>query len=131
MKRLLFVLALLFLGSCTPDEGGPAGRTLESRIVRIENGLTPVLQIKGQEPVAYNVVDRLNELNIPSLSVAFATNGVVQWKRSYGLADVTENRPMQTNTLLLAGSISKPVAALRAHQLVEEGVFDLACKLHQ
>jgi len=41
------------------------------------------------------------------------------------MADTAGDRPMETNTMLLAGSISKPVAALRAHQLVEAGSFDL------
>ena len=42
------------------------------------------------------------------------------WARAWGMADVATDRPMDTNTMLLAGSISKPVAAVRALQLAEQ-----------
>lgn len=98
---------------------------LDARINRIENGLMSVLQIEGEEVATFNINERLKQLNIPGLSIAFVTNGKVEWARAYGMADRSENRPMTTETMLLAGSISKPVAALRAHQLVETGKFDL------
>jgi CubicO group peptidase (beta-lactamase class C family) len=41
------------------------------------------------------------------------------------MADVSQGREMTNETLQLAASISKPISAVRAHQLVEEGVFDL------
>lgn len=125
MKNLLYLWVLLFLLSCSSPEGDPNTQALELRIARIESGLTPSFQIKGQDPVTFNINERLDELKIPGLSVAFAADGEIDWSRAYGMADTDENRPMETETMLLAGSISKPVAALRAHQLVEEGAFDL------
>lgn len=104
---------------------GQSDNSLEARINRIENGLTSTLQIEGEEVPTYNINERLKQLNIPGLSIAFVSNGEVEWARAYGMADRSENRPMTTETMLLAGSISKPVAALRAHQLVEAGKFDL------
>lgn len=98
---------------------------VEQRIKRIENGLQPFMQIEGEHVPTFNIKDRLKSLNIPGISIAFARNGKVEWARAYGTADISENRPMTTETLLLAGSISKPVAALRAHQMVESGQFDL------
>ena len=125
MKIYFLPFVLLLICSCGTSDDSAIDRTLESRIARIENGLTPSLQIKGQSPVTFNINERLDELNIPGLSVAFVANGEIEWKKAYGMADFASNRPMRTDTMLLAGSISKPVAALRAHQLVEEGVFDL------
>jgi CubicO group peptidase (beta-lactamase class C family) len=57
--------------------------------------------------------------------LAVVSNGKIEWARSYGMADVSQGREMTNETLQLAASISKPISAVRAHQLVEEGVFDL------
>lgn len=99
--------------------------SLEQRIEGIENSVMPSLQITGREVPTYNIDERLEELGIPGLSVAFAVDGEIQWARAYGMADVAEGRKMTPDTMLLAGSISKPVAALRALQMVEAGTFDL------
>lgn len=124
MKHLssLFVAALLL---CIATLNAQTDSNLEVRIKRIENSLMRNLQIEGEENPTYNINERLKELNIPGLSIAFVSNGKVEWARAYGMADRGENRPMTTETMLLAGSISKPVAALRAHQMVEAGKFDL------
>lgn len=124
MKHLssLFVAALLL---CVTTLNAQTDNNLEARIKRIENGLMRNLQIEGEENPTYNINERLKELNIPGLSIAFVSNGKVEWARAYGMADRGENRPMTTETMLLAGSISKPVAALRAHQMVEAGKFNL------
>ncbi len=120
MKNLTLSALLLFTVSLSAQDAD-----LEARIKRVEDGLMPSLQIKGEAVPTFNVNNRLKELGIPGLSVAFVKDGKIEWSRAYGMADVAENRPMTTETMLLAGSISKPVAALRAHQMVEQGVFDL------
>jgi CubicO group peptidase (beta-lactamase class C family) len=125
MKKYFSPCILLLLLSCSSSDGDQQTQSLDARIARIENGLMPGLHIKGRDTATYNITERLEELNIPGLSVAFAANGEVEWSKAYGMADTAGDRPMETNTMLLAGSISKPVAALRAHQLVEVGSFEL------
>jgi CubicO group peptidase (beta-lactamase class C family) len=132
MTRKLFLLITgLLLVSCSSSEQEADTSRLDARIVRIENGLRPNLQINGREHEIYNIEERLHELNIPGVSVAFAENGEVSWSRAYGLANIGDDRLMDVNTLLLAGSISKPVSALRALQLVEDEVFDLDKNVNQ
>jgi CubicO group peptidase (beta-lactamase class C family) len=124
-KRSTLFTALLIVVSCTASYGDIAGQSTEHRIARIESSLTPAFRIKGQEAETFEINERLDELGIPGLSVAFAIDGKIEWARAYGAADTNDARPMGIDTMLLAGSISKPVAAIRAHQLVEEGRFDL------
>ena len=124
MKTLNTLLILLILVSCT-SEPEKDQELLGERIVRIENGLQPNLQIQGDSIANYAIEARMKELGIPGVSIAVIHEGQIEWAKGYGMADSSENRPVTTETMFLAGSISKPVAALRAHQLAEEGVIHL------
>lgn len=122
MKKL--TLLFIFFAVSLPALAQESAE-VEARINRIENSISPMFRIKGREVPKYNLEERLKALNIPGVSIAFVSNGMVEWARAYGMADRGENQKMTTETMLLAGSISKPVAALRAHQLVENGTFSL------
>ncbi len=125
-KTLLTALVGLFFASCATDnKDTQALNELNERIARIENGIQPNLQIEGTEIPNYSIEERLEDLDIPGVSIAIIQDGELAWAKGYGMADVAENRPVTTETLFLAGSISKPVAALRAHQLAEEGIIHL------
>ncbi len=119
----LFAIAIV-LCYCGPKKD-TARREIEDRIKRIENGLQPNLQIEGEEVPTYNIEERLRELGIPGVSIAVVNNGEIEWARGYGMADSAENRKVDVETMFLAGSISKPVAATRAHQLSEQGIIDI------
>ncbi len=122
MRIASYFFLLLFVVSCShPSEK----QLLEERIARIENGLEPNLQIQGDSIPRYNIEERMSALGIPGVSIAVLENGEVSWAKGYGLADSTGNRRVSTETMFLAGSVSKPVAATRALQLAEQGVINL------
>ena len=125
IRTLVVALFALTLVACSAPVTVPAQDSIGARIARIENGLVPVVHIVGDDPVTFNLEDRLEEFGIPGMSVAFVEDGEISWSKAWGMADVASGRPMDVDTLLLAGSISKPVAAIRALQLAENGVFDL------
>lgn len=124
MTNLLPIFLSLALIGCSqqPDTGK---KPAAERISRIENGLQPNLQIQGDSIPNYNIEERMRTLGIPGVSIAVIYEGQLEWAKGYGMADSSENRPVTTETMFLAGSISKPVAALRAHQLAEQGVIHL------
>jgi CubicO group peptidase (beta-lactamase class C family) len=101
------------------DEGSAA------RIARIENGLLPAVVIKGQAARAMKLTERMQFYKVPGVSVAFFDHGRIIWTRAYGLADMATKKPVTTETLFQAASISKPVSALAALHLVEEGKLSL------
>jgi CubicO group peptidase (beta-lactamase class C family) len=103
----------------TPD---PA---LAARISRIESGLLPAVIIKGQPPQPMTIANRMAHHKVPGVSVAFFDHGQILWTRAYGLADVAAKRPVTPDTLFQAASISKPVAALAALRLVQDGKLNL------
>nr|WP_299066906.1 serine hydrolase domain-containing protein [uncultured Allomuricauda sp.] len=124
MKNIIPISLLLILIGCSP-KSLKNDSLLDEKIARIENGLQPNLQIQGDSVVNYNIEERLSELGIPGVSIAVLKEGQIEWAKGYGVADISENRPVTSETMFLAGSISKPVAAIRAHQLAEEGKLSL------
>lgn len=101
------------------DEGSAA------RIARIEHGLVPAVVIKGQPVHAMKLSDRMQFYKVPGVSVAFFDHGKIVWTRGYGLADMATKKPVTSETLFQAASISKPVSALAALHLVQEGKLSL------
>jgi len=125
----LIIASVLLLG-CAKEPKAEAN-TLEERLSRIENGLEPDLQIEGDTIPNYNIEERLKELNIPGVSIAVLNSGEIEWAKGYGMASIEENRKVTPETKFLAGSISKPVSALLAHKLVEEGKLDLDTNINE
>lgn len=104
---------------------GIAAPTTAQRIADIEKSVLPTLVIKGEAAPAVTLAGRMEQLNVPGLSVAVFTGGAVAWTKAYGYADKERGVPATPATLFEAGSISKAVAALAALELVEKGRLSL------
>lgn len=63
--------------------------------------------------------------HILGVSLAIIDNGDISTAKGYGFTDQSGTTPVTTSTLFLAGSVSKPVAALGALRLVEDGRLSL------
>lgn len=101
------------------------GQARAAQIARIENGLLPPVAIAGQAVPAMSIAEQMKRDKVPGVSVAFFENGEIVWTRGYGYADVEKKTPVTAETLFQAASISKPVAALAAMHLVEQGALSL------
>lgn len=101
------------------------GESSAARIARIESGLLPAVVIKGQAMRTMKLADRMQFYKVPGVSVAFFDHGKISWTSAYGLADLATKKPVSPETLFQAASVSKPVSALAALHLVEEGKFGL------
>lgn len=123
-KSPLFVLfalsAFALAAASAPVYAQSAG---DPRISRVENGLLPPVLVKGQ--TAWNILDRMKFYNIPGVSVAVFFDNKIQWAKGFGVADNDSKEPVTEKTLFVAGSISKPVAAMGALRLVQEGKLAL------
>ena len=121
MRSAILGLVFLALAGAAPsaraDEAG--------RIGRIERGLTPRVQIAGRVYAPVAVDEQMQALNVPGVSIAFIDGGRIAWTRVYGLADPATGRRVDVDTLFQAASISKPVAAMAALDMVEDGLLSL------
>jgi len=115
-------LPLLAVAAACSKGGSPDS---SAAIARVRDSLTPTILISGEPPATASIADRMAELNVPAASVAVIDGGRIVWAEAWGTADVATGRPATPGTLFQAASISKPVAATAALQLVEEGKLDL------
>jgi CubicO group peptidase (beta-lactamase class C family) len=93
----------------------------DPRVARVTRGLLPPVVI--EDGPVWTLEERMRFYAVPGLSVAVVDGGRIVWAKGYGLADVRARRPVTTRTMFLAGSISKPVTAMGAVDLVERGVL--------
>ena len=118
--RILFLL--LFLSG---SYAGQSQSSTADRIRLVEMGLVPTLIVEGDSAMQFSIQDRMKYYKVPGLSVALIRNGKIEWAKGYGIADQEANRPVDTNTLFQAASVSKPLAALAALHWVDAGKLSL------
>lgn len=98
--------------------------TAAQGIAAVQSHLMPPVVIEGK-PVHYDrLADRMQALHVPAISVALIQDGKIQWARGFGV-ERPGGRAVTPDTLFQAGSISKPVTALEALHLVQEGKLSL------
>jgi len=112
-SRLIALGTLLYIGGALL----PA-QTTQQRIEKVETCLPPNVIVKGAPPECRALSKRMAEMHVNALSIAVVHNGVLEWAKGYG-PNVT------TQSLFQAGSISKPLAAMAALHLVQEGKLAL------
>lgn len=98
---------------------------VQAKIQRIENGLLPATLIKGRPLASMTLADRMRFHKVPGISIAVINHGAIEWARAYGVADSSGGAAVTTETLFQAASISKPVSAMAALSLVENGKLTL------
>lgn len=96
-----------------------------AKIARVERGLLPGILIAGRPAATGAIADRMAALKVPGVSVAVINDGAIEWARGYGVAETGSSTPVTPNTLFQAASISKPVAAMAAMRLVQQGLLSL------
>ncbi len=116
------VILLVLISSC---KSNISKEQHLKQISEIENGLLPTVIIDGEETETYNINDRMKYHKVPGMSIAFMDQGEIVWAKGYGYTSFDSITAVDPNTLFQAASISKPVAAMAALYLVEEGILGL------
>ncbi|HEY1434283.1 MAG TPA: serine hydrolase domain-containing protein, partial [Thermoanaerobaculia bacterium] len=120
---LLAGIALLAAGATMAS---PAD---DARIAAVENGLRPPVLLEGDK--TWSLAERMKQFGVNGVSIAVIRDSKIEWAKGYGLADVEAKQPATAATLFQAGSISKPVAAMGALVLVQDGKLTLAGDVNQ
>jgi CubicO group peptidase (beta-lactamase class C family) len=72
----------------------------------------------------------MKHYGVNGVSIAVIRDSKIEWAKGYGLADVEEKKPVTPDTLFQAGSISKPVSAMGALVLVQDGKMSLTADVN-
>ena len=114
---LQFAVSLLFQ-LVNPCWAEPA---LETLIGQVEGPLDPA----GKRDDTRSLSELMKQYNVPGVSVAVIQDFKIQWAKGYGIADSETTKPVTTDTLFQAASISKPVNAMAVLKAVQDGRFGL------
>jgi len=68
---------------------------------------------------------RMRDARVPGLSIALIRNAHLAWAEGFGFSDPGGSVPVTTGTVFEGASLSKPIAAYAALQLVAEGRMGL------
>lgn len=94
------------------------------RAERVEHGLLSAVTIKDlSKPM--RLEDRMAFYHVPGVSIAVINEGKIEWAKGYGALEAGGDAPVTTETRFQAASISKPVTAVAALALVEQGKLSL------
>lgn len=122
----LLPLALVGCGAQSVREAGDP--TAPAVPIDLDTPLVPAVIVKGEPPASASeraLQQRMAGLGVPGVSIAVIRDREISWAEGFGLADVASGRPVTPRTLFQAASISKPVAAMGALRLVQDGVVGL------
>jgi CubicO group peptidase (beta-lactamase class C family) len=117
------ILPLLLATGCAAHRepaGTGAAPDAEARIRRVENGLLTYHVVRG-ESAGRSIEERMRYHRVPGVSVAVINDGRIEWARGWGEAEAGSGIRVDTATLFQAASISKPVAAVAALRMVQDG----------
>lgn len=118
--KLFSLLSLSLVIFYSPAWAAPSD---SANVDAVENGLLPANVFKGDQP--WTLQERMQHYGVPGVGIAVIKDFKIAWYKTYGLADRETGKAVSSTTLFQAGSVSKPVAAFGALQLVEAGKLSL------
>lgn len=125
-KSTISVFLLCFsLSIAVPaQEASRSSPSIQQHKHNVETGLLPAYLIQGKPAAKRTLAAEMQEMHVPAVSVAVIHHGQLEWADGYGTTR-EGGAKVNTETLFQAASMSKPVAAMAALRLVQEGKLDL------
>ncbi|HSS96184.1 MAG TPA: serine hydrolase domain-containing protein [Terriglobales bacterium] len=83
------------------------------------------LALATRKEIEISVAAFMAKNNVPGISVAVVKGGEYVWAAGFGMADLENSVPATSQTLYRLASLSKPITAVAAMQLWQQGKLDL------
>ena len=111
-KKLVFLCLILFILGCNSS-------------TKVKEAAHKSHIIAGK-PIPEWIVDSLLEKHsVPAISIATVHQGKIDWVKAYGVRKYGSSQKVDSLTLFQAASISKPVSAVVALRMVDQGKLTL------
>ena len=93
----------------------------------INNQINPYTEINFGDSTYLDsiIVQIMEEHHVPGASTYIFRDNQILWNRSYGYADIKQNKKVTDSTTFITASISKVFTATALMQLWEDGLFEL------
>ncbi|WP_438422639.1 serine hydrolase domain-containing protein [Aquimarina macrocephali] len=129
MKKSIIFLLVISLFSCKESkENNDQKSTIQDPSVAqreaVVNNLTPFYYLKGKANVQ-TVEDLMSKYKVPGLRIVFVDKGKISWSKNYGYANLKDSIKIDDKTVFTGASLGKPITAMAALNLVEQGILDL------
>lgn len=125
MPRIRTLLLGASFAAATASAQVPAGTSRPTDASSIVHRLRPAVRLENRADTAFNIVDRMRYYHVPGVSIAVVDDFRIAFAGGFGVTEYGGAQRVDTTTIFLAGSISKPVFATAALRLVEQGKLSL------
>lgn len=133
LKPLVLLLAVATAATLSNAQAAeaPAATTTAAATAAAAAAAPLIAQIEAAQAPNRGGLDGLTlqelmkKFGVPGLSIAVVKDFKIQWAKAYGIADVDTGRVVDVNTAFQAASISKPVMAMAAVKLAQDGRLSL------
>jgi CubicO group peptidase (beta-lactamase class C family) len=116
---------VLVVSACSGRPSAVEETGAEGRLLRAGRHLQQALVVEGLPLETWSIEERMEQFSVPGVSAAVVDGGRLVAARAWGVKVAGQPDPVTTETLFQAGSLSKPVTALVALTLVDEGLLGL------
>jgi CubicO group peptidase (beta-lactamase class C family) len=121
---IVFIIPGLSFTTQAQQEHARYSKDIEEKIKQVENNLSGWVHIQDSVN-EWNLQQRMGVYKIRGLSIAVVHNYIIEWARGYGVMDTATQKPVTTQTLFQAGSISKSLNSVGVLKLAQDKKIDL------
>ena len=114
----LLILMIIWACQSKKDNGLSSQHEISAQVL-FENNFYRINEDGNNDSSAITLESRMEELNIPGVSITVFDNNQILWSKGYGLKNKETGEKVNENTVFQAASISKPVASVAAFKLIE------------
>ncbi len=122
---LLIIFACFQVGVSLGQTVKNYSKEIEAKIKQVESNLTGAVQIENIPPTKWTIAERMKFYHANGISITVIKDYKIEWTKSYGWADSSEQRPVTPVIRFQAGSNSKSLNAIGILKLVQDGKINL------
>lgn len=124
MKKVTTVVLFSIFGNLVFGQNANTySKEVQDKIKKVENNLVPWAM--AQDSLKFSLEERMAQYKIPGISIAVIKDYKIEWVKAYGWADISQHRPVTTETLFQAASLSKSLNGVGVLKLVQNKKLDL------